>query len=61
MGGLLMFSGGLLEFFLGNTFSFVVFASYGQSQLISAAEFYVKFYPNAIANIKQADSSLRKV
>ncbi|KAI9666994.1 MAG: hypothetical protein M1829_005601 [Trizodia sp. TS-e1964] len=29
MGGLLMFVSGILEFFLGNTFPFVVFASYG--------------------------------
>lgn len=29
IGGLLMFSGGILEFFLGNTFSFVVFCSFG--------------------------------
>ncbi|MCJ1225482.1 hypothetical protein MMC12_002131 [Toensbergia leucococca] len=29
IGGLLMFTGGLLEFFLGNTFPFVVFCSFG--------------------------------
>ena len=29
-GGLLMTLGGTLEFFLGNTFSFVVFCSYGR-------------------------------
>ena len=29
IGGLLMFSGGILEFFLGNTFPFVVFCSFG--------------------------------
>ncbi|MCJ1301792.1 hypothetical protein MMC08_004593 [Hypocenomyce scalaris] len=29
MGGLLMFTGGILECILGNTFSFIVFASYG--------------------------------
>ncbi|KAA6406811.1 MAG: hypothetical protein FRX48_09535 [Lasallia pustulata] len=29
MGGLLMFTGGILECVLGNTFSFIVFASYG--------------------------------
>ncbi|KAI9804503.1 MAG: hypothetical protein M1825_001402 [Sarcosagium campestre] len=29
MGGLLMFLGGVLEFILGNTFSFVVFCSFG--------------------------------
>ena len=33
MGGLLMFTGGLLEFFLGNTFSFAVFVSYGMSRV----------------------------
>lgn len=30
-GGLLMTLGGILEFFLGNTFSFVVFCSFGTS------------------------------
>lgn len=30
MGGLLMFTGGVLECILGNTFSFIVFASYGE-------------------------------
>ena len=30
-GGLLMTLGGILEFFLGNTFSFVVFCSFGKS------------------------------
>ena len=30
MGGLLMIIGGVLEFFLGNTFPFVVFSSFGQ-------------------------------
>lgn len=31
MGGVLMIIGGVLEFFLGNTFPFVVFSSFGQS------------------------------
>lgn len=31
MGGLLMIIGGVLEFFLGNTFPFVVFCSFGSS------------------------------
>ena len=34
-GGLLMTLGGILEFFLGNTFSFVVFCSFGKSALVS--------------------------
>ena len=31
IGGVLMIIGGVLEFFLGNTFPFVVFSSFGQS------------------------------
>ena len=31
MGGLLQLLGGFLEFFIGNTFSFVVFSAFGQS------------------------------
>ncbi|KAI9745419.1 MAG: hypothetical protein M1818_000953 [Claussenomyces sp. TS43310] len=36
-GGLLMIVGGLLEFFLGNTFPFVVFSSYGAFWMTFAA------------------------
>src|SRR5690349_17827952 len=32
-GGLLLFLGGLLEFFLGHTFAFVVYAAYGEHNL----------------------------
>lgn len=45
IGGFLMSLGGILEFFLGNTFSFVVFCSFGESthwrvRRISARETY---------------------
>ena len=36
IGGFLMSLGGVLEFFLGNTFSFVVFCSFGESLYIQA-------------------------
>ena len=34
-GGLLLFLGGLLEFFLAHTFAFVVYCSYGKFCLVS--------------------------
>lgn len=36
-GGMLMTLGGILEFFLGNTFSFVVFCSFGTSATLFIA------------------------
>ena len=35
MGGVLMIIGGVLEFVLGNTFSLVVFCSFGESLTLS--------------------------
>lgn len=49
-GGLLLFLGGLLEFFLAHTFAFVVYCSYGMS-----ASHPVPCRPSA--DISQADSS----
>jgi len=36
-GGLLLFLGGLLEFFLANTFAFVVYCAYGMSLSLLAS------------------------
>ena len=43
-GGLLLFLGGLLEFFLAHTFAFVVYCSYGKFRLVSLTD--PPFFPS---------------
>lgn len=55
MGGLCMLLGGLLEFFLGNTFPFVVFVSFGgfwtSFAIINSAYFGIGYYGTTATEI----------